>query len=96
MLAFWKNNDSVSTPLNELKHEDFSETIWAEIDNEDDYKLCNEIGDKVDFDMPTDDYTLEEILKIKVFVLVADSWVDASDYQQRLDEADINIWDTDC
>lgn len=96
MLAFWKNNDSVGTPLNELKHEDFSETIWVEIDNEDDYKLCNEIGDKVDFDMPTDDYTLEEILKIKVFVLVADSWVDASDYQQRLDEADINIWDTDC
>ena len=96
MLAFWKNNDSVSTPLNELKHEDFSEMIWVEIDNEDDYKLCDEIGDKVDFDMPTDDYTLEEILKIKVFVLIADSWVDASDYQQRLDEADMNIWDTDC
>ena len=46
--------------------------------------------------MPTDDYTLEEILKIKVFVLIADSWVDASDYQQKCDEANMNIWDTDC
>ena len=96
MLAFWKNNESVSIPLDELKHEDFSEVIWVEIDNEEDYKLCNEIGDKVDFDMPIDDYTLEEILKIKVFVLIADSWVDASDYQQKLDEANMNIWDTDC
>ena len=96
MLAFWKNNESVSIPLDELKHEDFSEVIWVEIDNEEDYKLCDEIGDNVDFDMPTDDYTLEEILKIKVFVLIADSWVDASDYQQKLDEANINIWDTDC
>ena len=96
MLAFWKNNESVSIPLDELKHEDFSEVIWVEIDNEEDYKLCNEIGDKVDFDMPIDNYTLEEILKIKVFVLIADSWADASDYQQKLDEANINIWDTDC
>ena len=96
MLAFWKNNESVSIPLDELKHEDFSEVIWVEIDNEEDYKLCDEIGDKVDFDMPTDDYTLEEILKIKVLVLIADSWVDASDYQQKCDEANMNIWDTDC
>ena len=96
MLAFWKNNESVSIPLDELKHEDFSEVIRVEIDNEEDYKLCDEIGDKVDFDMPTDDYTLEEILKIKVFVLIADSWIDASDYQQKCDEANMNIWDTDC
>ena len=96
MLAFWKNNESVSIPLDELKHEDFSEVIWVEIGNEEDYKLCDEIGNKVDFDMPTDDYTLEKILKIKFFVLIADSWVDASDYQQKLDETNMNIWDTDC
>ena len=96
MLAFWKNNDSVSTPLDELKHEDFSEVIRVEIDNEEDYKLCDEIGDKVDFDMPTDDYTLEEILKIKFFILIANSWLDASEYRQKCDEANINIWNTDC
>ena len=96
MLAFWKNNESVSIPLDELKHEDFSEVIWVEIDNEEDYKLCDEIGDKVEFDMPTDDYTLEEILKIKFFVLIADSWVNASEYQRKCDEANMNIWDTDC
>ena len=96
MLAFWKNNDSVSTPLDELKHEDFSEVIRVEIDNEEDYKLCDEIGDKVDFDMPTDDYTLEEILKIKFFILIANSWLDASEYRQKCDEANITIWNTDC
>ena len=47
MLAFWKNNESVSIPLDELKHEDFSEVIWVEIDNEEDYKLCDEIGDRL-------------------------------------------------
>ena len=90
MLAFWKNNDSVSIALDELKHEDFSEVIQIEIDNEEDYKLCDKIGNKVDFDMPTDDYTLEEILKIKSFVLIADSWIDASDYQQKCDKLDMD------
>lgn len=39
------------------------------------------VSAKLDVEMPTDVYTVEEILKIKVFVLVAESWVDASDYQ---------------
>lgn len=97
MLAFWKNWDYVAPE--DLKLDDFNEVLWIEIDDEEDCRQCEELAEKLDIEMPTDVYTIEEILKVKAFVLVAETWIDASDYKQKLDEADkrySNIWDTDC
>lgn len=71
MLAFWKGWNYVAP--NDLKIDDFNEILWIEIDDEADCKQCEELGEKLDIEMPTDVYSIEEILKVKSFVLVAES-----------------------